>query len=38
MALLDTPNDIGGGAALDADNVQLGCLHIALLYKNSMDI
>ena len=38
MTLLKTPYDISGGAALDADNVPLGCLPIALLYANSMDI
>ena len=38
MALLDMPCDISGGAALDADNVPLGCLPIALLYENSMNI
>ena len=38
MALLETPYDISGGAALDADNVPLGCLPIVLLYVNSMDI
>ena len=38
MALLDMPYDISGGAALDADNVPLGCLLIALLYENSTDI
>ena len=30
--------DISGGAALDADNVPLGCMPIALLYENAMDI
>ena len=38
MALLESPYDIRSGAALDADNVPLGCLPIALLYENSMDI
>ena len=38
MALLKTPYDISFGAALDDDNVPLGCLPIALLYDNSMDI
>ena len=38
IPLLDTPYDISGGAALDADNVPLGCLPIALLYENSTDI
>ena len=38
MALLETLYDISGGAALDADNVPLGCLPIALLYENTMDI
>ena len=38
MAFLETLYDISGGAALDADNVPLGCLPIALLYENSMDI
>ena len=33
MALLESPNDIGGAAAIDADNVPLGCLPIAPLYK-----
>ena len=38
MALLESAYGIRGGAALDADNVPLGCLPIALLYENSMDI
>ena len=38
MALVESPYDITGGAALDADTVPLGCLPIALLYENSMDI
>ena len=38
MALLESPYDIRGGAALDADNVLLGCLPSALLYENSVDI
>ena len=38
MALLKSPYDMRGGAALDADNVPLGCLPSALLYENSMDI
>ena len=38
MALLESPYDIRGGAALAADNVQLLNLRIALLYQNSMDI
>ena len=37
IPLLDTPYHISGGAALDADNVPLGCLPIALLYENSTD-
>ena len=36
MALLDMPYYISGGAALDADNVPLGRLPIALLYENSI--
>ena len=38
MALLESLYDISGGAALDADNVPLGCPPIALLYENAMDI
>ena len=38
IALLESPYDISGGAALDADNVPLGCLPIVLLYENAMDI
>ena len=38
MALQESPYDMRGGAALDADNVPLGCLPIVLLYENSMDI
>ena len=38
MALLESPYDISGGAALDADNVPLDCQPIALLYENAMDI
>ena len=38
MSLLDTPYDINGEAALDADNVPLGCLPITLLYENSIII
>ena len=38
MALLESPYDISGGAALDADNVPLGGLPIALLYENSTDM
>ena len=38
MALLESPYNINGGAALDAYNVPLGCLPIALLYENTMDI
>ena len=34
MALLESPYDIRGGTALDADIVPLGCLLIALLYPN----
>ena len=38
MAVLESPYDISGDAALDADNVLLGCLPIVLLYENAMDI
>ena len=38
MALLKSRYDIRGGAALDADNVPLGCVPIALLHANSIDI
>ena len=38
MALLESPYDFRGGAALDADNVPLGCLPIALICEYSMDI
>ena len=37
MALLESPNDIRGDAALVADNVPLGCLPIALQCENSTD-
>ena len=37
-ALLESPYDSSGGAALDDDNVPLGGLPIALLYENAMDI
>ena len=33
IALLESPHDTSGGAALDAENVTLGCLPIALLYE-----
>ena len=36
MSLLESPYDMRGGAALDADNVLLGSLPIALLYENSI--
>ena len=38
MALVESPYDISGGAAFDADDVPMGYLPIALLYENSMDI
>ena len=38
MALLESPYDIRGGATLNADNVPLDYLPIALLYKKSMDV
>ena len=38
MARLESPYVMTGEAPLDADNVPLGCLPIALLYENSMDI
>ena len=38
MVLLESPYDIIGVAALDTDNVPLGCLPVMLLYENSMDI
>ena len=38
MSLLQSPGDMRGDAALDAEIVPLGCLPIALLYENSMDI
>ena len=38
QALLEPPYDIRGEADLDADNVPLGCMPIALLYGNSIDI
>ena len=38
MPLLESPYDIRGEANLSADDVPLGCVPIALLYENSMDI
>ena len=38
MAFLESSYDIRGVAAIDADNMRLCCLPIALLYENSMDI
>ena len=38
MALLESQYDIICGAALDADDVPLVCLPIALLFENSTDI
>ena len=38
MALLESPYDIRGGSALDADNIPLGCLPITLQNQNLTDI
>ena len=38
ISFSESPYDNRGGAALDAQNVQLGCLPIALLYEESIDV